>query len=82
MPAGGGVQRPRAARLVPGRRGHVCVRPRPIEHALAARDVLEVRLDLGLRRVSPRPPRVGRGEPASHDRDAARAHARSLNAGA
>jgi hypothetical protein len=54
------LQLPLRALGVPARLEHLSPRPDAVEHAVAAGDVLEVGLDLGLRRVAARPPRVGR----------------------
>jgi hypothetical protein len=52
------LQHPPAACLVPVRTLHLGARADPVAHAVAQRHVLQIRLDLGLRRVAARPARV------------------------
>ena len=54
------LRAPLAALARPSSRASPRCRADPIEHAVAARDILEVLLDLGLRRVAARPARVRR----------------------
>src|SRR5204863_8772529 len=60
MGAGRGVQPPTARLLVPARARDLGAGSHPLEHAVAARDVLEIGLYLGLGCVAARPARVGR----------------------
>jgi hypothetical protein len=53
-------EQPRVAVLLPVRARDLDVRVDALEHAVAAGDVFEVLLDLGLGREAPRPARVGR----------------------
>ena len=55
MRAGARVQQPLAALLLPMGSGHLGACANPIQDPVAPRDVLEVGLDLGLRRVAARP---------------------------
>ena len=55
-----GLQHPPAALVVPLGTLHVRAGADLVQHAMTARDVLDVVLDLGLRRVAARPARVGR----------------------
>jgi hypothetical protein len=55
----GRVEQPLRSLAVPAGALHLGAGAHALEHSVAARDVLEIGLDLGLRRVAARPPRVG-----------------------
>ncbi len=66
------LQHPLAPLAVPARLLHLGRRADALDHPVAPRDVLEVGLDLGLRRVAARPARVrGEGELVEMRRDVA-----------